>query len=568
MEDKNINGGQENPEKSSLDDEQIARVVDDISRSDADKLLASDGGKPAGSNTGPGKSRNFFKRWWHSKPARRSTLTIILLLIIAAGVWPTSRYFVLDLAQVRSGFSATILDGSTGLPLAGVQVSLGGQTAITGENGQINLPKVKLGPQELAITKLAFAPVSREINVGFSHYNFGKISLKPVGVQYDFKLTDYLTGQPVAGAIVSYGSASAQSNLAGLVKLTLVGEQKSKLEIKLAASGYNSQLETIASTSFQKVESIQMVPAGRDYFVSSSGGVSGVYSANLNGSSRKLLLAKSGLTSGNSQLAADGDGGIVALVSASSTSPNQQIISLINISTSKSVDLDQAMNINIINWVDANTLIYVAARACTSGTCYQLESYNFGQGAKRELANASSFAAVLTVGDRIYYAAAGADPTQAEFTGVNADGTDKVNILNQSVTKILRVSYAKLLIATAAGQWYSYNSGNSSASPASPPATQTSEQFIDSPNGQESAWIDDSGGQPALMAYDKSSASSRKLASLPELNYPIRWIGNNILIFRANDAGSLADYAVNLNGGQPKKITNVIGVNGAAPLGG
>lgn len=552
-------------EASAFDDEQTDEAVEQITKADSDAVLAAEDGKAVRASAGSNKP-NLFKRWWASRKWRYGTLVLILAIIIAALAVPVSRYWIFNSFGARASISVTVLDGSTQLPLSGASVSLAGQQQTSSKNGVVTFTGVKLGRQTLAVSKPAFASASRNFVASFGNNQLGKLSLKAVGIQYHVKLTDYLTGQPVAGAEVASGSASALSNSKGEAVLTLMSVEKA-LTISAKATGYNNFAGSLAIKD--NATSAVMVPAGQDYFVSNANGTYNLDASNLDGSGRQTLLAGTGQENANISLAAS-NSGLLALVSIrdnqrDSSGAPLQALTIFNTKTAKVLTLDHAENISLLSWLDTSTIVWIDNNCGNSQpVCYSLNSYNYASGARQQLATASYFAGVVTIGDRIYYAATTYQNNgqTSVFTGVNSDGTNSQTLLTQQVYSVYRPSYNQLDIA-AVGQWYSYVNGAKAANPIAAPSNPELFQYIDSPDGSKAAWIDQRDGQPVLEINDNATGKSTTVASLPGLTYPLRWLNSSTLIFRVANPSETADYVVSLNGGQPKKIVDVTNTTGA-----
>ncbi len=194
-----------------LDDPKLDKVVDDIIASESDQLLAAEDEKLARAFTKPERRSfgqgvaDFFGGWWHNPITRWLTVLLILGSIGAAAYLPTTRYYALNTAGVRSGASVQVIDQSTFQPLKDVEVQLAGQTVLTNAEGRATFSKLRLGPTQLTIQKRAFAPVTESKVIGWGSNPFGRRNLSPVGSQYTFIVTDYLSGKPVAKVAASTG---------------------------------------------------------------------------------------------------------------------------------------------------------------------------------------------------------------------------------------------------------------------------------------------------------------------------------------------------------------------------
>src|SRR5690606_12406641 len=106
-------------------------------------------------------------------------------------------------------------------PLKNVTVSMAGQSGQTDSEGYVKLSKLKLGKTELKIERRAFATTSKQVTLGWGSNPLGDYVLTPTGLQYSFRVTDFLSNKPIEKAEAVSGYASAFSNENGEILLTL-----------------------------------------------------------------------------------------------------------------------------------------------------------------------------------------------------------------------------------------------------------------------------------------------------------------------------------------------------------
>lgn len=192
----------ESEKSSEADQSATDQAVDDIMVQESDELLEAEDKELAKAFSNEelsfkDKLKNFFSNWWHNKKARWATIVGLAALLIATVMIPPSRYFVLNSIGVRGSTSMTVLDESTGQPLKNVKVMLANQTALSDTEGKVTLQHLKLGTQELVVEKHAFAVFNRKLTVGWGSNPIGDITLQPVGSQYAFTVSDFLSGKPI-----------------------------------------------------------------------------------------------------------------------------------------------------------------------------------------------------------------------------------------------------------------------------------------------------------------------------------------------------------------------------------
>jgi hypothetical protein len=62
--------------------------------------------------------------------------------------------------------------------------------------------------------------------------------------------------------------------------------------------------------------------------------------------------------------------------------------------------------------------------------------------------------------------------------------------------------------------------------------------------------------------FDHAKNEDKTMLAKSGLKNPLRWLNNSVVIFRIDDGQETADYAMSLDGGKDKKITDVTNVTG------
>jgi len=551
-------------------------VVDDIVSQDGDKLLAAEDAEIAKAFEPPkGRSfkeklMSFLSAWWANKTARYSTLVGLALLLIALGVVPVTRYFLLNTAGVRGSASVTVLDDSTQLPLKNVQVSLAGKTSLTDADGKVRLEHLKLGPTQLSIQKRAFAVKTTPVTMGWGSNPLGNFGLQATGAQYVFMVKDFLSGKAIEKAEASSGESSALSDKNGKIVLTVDTSDELVLSVVIRATNYREEKLTF-DVSAKNQQSVNVVPARKHVFVSKRSGKYDVYKIDVDGKNEKLVLAGTGNERDGIALVSHPTSEVAALVSTRDNIHNKDgyllstltVIELSNNTTSRLVQTEQ---IQIVGWI-GNRLVYVQIAAGTSATNpkrFRLVAYDSKTSDKQELASANSFNDVMIVGDNIYYAASSnyQKDGNAGLIKTSVDGHTKKTILNQEVWNIFRVAYDKFDLS-ADQSWYEHKLGDTTANKLSiAPANPTNRLYADSPDNKHSLWIDQRDGKGVLLNYNTSTKTEKTLKSQSGLSNPIRWLNGNTLIYRIQTPQETADYVLSIDGGEARKIRDVSATGG------
>ncbi len=566
---------EDTPDEPLKEDKAVDEAVDDIIARESDALLEAEDEKLAAAfdSHKPSFRERLIGFLWHNKAVR---ITLLLLLIggaVAAAIVPTSRYFVLNSFGVRSSASLTSIDDSTQQPLKNVMVLLAGQSTQTDKQGKVSLQKLKLGRQELVIEKRAFAPVKKSLTVGWGSNPLGDIKLTPVGTQYVFEATDYLSGKPVGKVESISGEASAVSDDKGLIRLTLDKEESAKLEelqVVIKAEGYREEKLTLDADT-KEVQKLRLVAERKHAFITKRSGKYDVYTIDVDGKNEKLLLAGTGSEREDMVLVPHPTTDVVALVSTRDNKRNKDgfllsNLTVIDIKSGDTKSVTTSERIQIIDWI-GNRLVYVqiASGASTANPKrHRLMSYDQSTESSKELASSNYFNDVLVAGGKVFYA-----PSSAYSGGINsslfridADGSNRQVALGEEVWSLFRASYEQLILSLQQ-QWFEYKLGEGKAAKLSgEPANLTSRVYVDSPDHKRSLWVDTRDGKGVLLAYDIATKQDTILRSQSGLKNPVHWLNNTTIVFRIHNDQETADYAISLDGGEPVKIRDVTNTDG------
>jgi hypothetical protein len=557
-----------------LNDPDLDKAVDDIATKEGDELLAVEDeaieeaySKDEKKPTILSKIKNFF-----ADPKKRWTVIIIVgLLITAVLAVPNSRYFVLNKAGVRSSASLKVLDESTQQPLKNVAVTLNGQSGITDDEGVVKLSRLKLGRSDLKIERVAFATITKSITVGWGSNPLGDFKLTPVGLQYSFHVVDFLSGTAIQKAEAISGTASAFSDEKGEILLTLDSKTEDKVSVTIKAEGYRDET-LIASSDDTANKDIKMVPARKHVFVSKRTGKFDVYKIDADGKNEELVLRGTGSERDDMVLTPNPTKNIAALVSTRENMHNSSgymlsTLYILSLDTNDKKSLGRSEKFQILGWID-DKLIYVqiaAAGSADNPKRQRLISYDTVTGNSVEIATSNYFNDVLVAQNKVYYA-----PSDTYQGGVNVslfsadgDGNNRNVLINNEAWNIFRTAYSELTI-TVGEAWYQYKIGGTEGPQAlnGEPANPTSRIYIDSPDKKHSLWVDQRDGKGVLLAYDTEKHEDRNLVSHSGLTNPVRWLNDSTIVYRVKNDNETADYLINVNGGEPRKLIDVTNTSG------
>jgi hypothetical protein len=558
------------------DDATTSEAVDAIVAEEGDKVLAADDADVSKSfqpekTSFKNQLQNFFKAWWNNHYARYGTLAVVLMAIIIALVLPVSRYFLMNLVTIRASARVTVLDESSQQPLKNVQISLGGENSLTGSDGIARIGHIKLGKTKLLIQKRAYGVITKQVTIGWGSNPLGSQSLKVIGSQYVVIVKDFLSGKPIENAEASSGDANASSDKDGKILLAVEPGEDTQITVTVSAKSYRDEKLTFKLDS-KADQSISMVPARKEAFVSKRSGKYDVYKIDVDGKNEVVVLKGTGFEQDAIALLPHPTDEVAALVSTRDGVRNSDgfllsTLTLINLGDNSSKSLGSTERIRLVGWLDSR-LVYVqiaAGASAANSKRYRLTSYDYKSGDKRDIASANYFNDVRIANGSIYYAISSGNSSSGgvNLTRSNGDGSSKQVIISQEVWNIFRVSYEDLKVV--AGQnWYAYKLGNLTATKLDgSPVTPTNRIYMDSGDKLHSLWVDNRDGKGVLISYDTSSKTDKILKNQSGLDdSSLRWLSNSTLIYRIHTDQETADYVLNINGGEAKKITDVTNTSG------
>jgi hypothetical protein len=566
------------PDRLGLDSPETAKAVDDILAEEADTLLdVQDAVLPEEVPTIPqnkkgfgDRLKDFFRAWWHSPLYRWGSIVALLIVIGACAAMPTSRYFVLNSAGVRVATSLTVLDQNTIQPLKNVEVSVSGQTAKTDKDGKVRLDHIKLGTQTVTVKKAAFAELSKKITFGWGSNPLGEFKLTPVGSQYTFVLTDFLSGKPVTKNVeASSGESSARANNQGEAVLTVPEGGLSEIQVTITADDYRTENLTLP-VSTKDSQILKLVPASKHVFVSKRSGKLDVYKVDIDGKNEEKIFPGTGKENPDTMaLVAHPANNVAAFVSTRGEAKNQDgfllsTLTLIDVDSAKTTKVADSERIQVIDWI-GDKLVYVRVAQGASAADVnrnRLMAYDYKTGEDKQLASTNYFNDVMVANGAVYYS-----PAVYQVNGtvglfrINADGTNKKTVYDKEVWNLFRTAYDKITLSV--GQdWYEYSLTDDKVSKISGGATPSSRIYSESPDKMRSIWVDERDGKGVLLSYEYANKEDKTLHTQSGIKNPIYWLDSDHVVYRVKSGQEIADYVMSISGGEPLKVRDVTDIAG------
>jgi hypothetical protein len=547
------------------------KVVDDIARSEVDeviriedeKLLEAISQKPSLKE----KIRTWFHSWWDVPKKRNTVIGVSAAILLMTMIIPPTRYAVLNLVGFRAAVEIVVLDESTSQPLKNVDVTVQGQTSQTNVDGLASFDRLKLGSAEIKINKVAYAEsvVQETLRVGGNKIEDAK--LKPIGSQFSFEISDWLSGKKLDKAEVEYWESSAVSDNEGKAVLTIEPTDEEKIEVLIKAEGYREQRFAVNTLDKQTMQ-VQMKVGQASYFVSNRSGKFDVYKMYV-GEEPEVIVAANGKEREDLRFAVSPDRKYGMLVATRDEVRNAEGFLLsglysVNLETSELTKIDESERIDLVGWVD-NKLVYVKVASGASGNNpnrHRLQIVDPTTQNTKEVAASNYFNDVVVADNSVFYAPSDAykDNPDASFFKADADG-NITKIYDGEVWTIVQTGLNELAF-DATGDWYSYSISNDSATSLDgPPGRRESKIFTANQDGT-ALWVDQRDGKGVLIANKADSTEDKVIWTQSGLRYPIQWLSNKHVVFRVNTNDETADYIINIEGGDAVKLTDVSNVSG------
>lgn len=563
---------QQNKKPDTPEDDFLSDAINDISQDDSDKLLDHGTEFSSGLNDTPKKNwKEKLKDLWRDPKKRKITIGSLVTVLILAIAIPYSRYFILNTVGVRSSASIRVLDQSTGQPLKNVTVKIAGAKGKSDDGGVAKVDRIKLGQTNLTIEKRAFATKEQKITIGWGSNPLGDYKVEPRGLQYSFKLTDYLSGNPIEKAEAVSGEYSAFSNEEGIAVITIEDPGDDVIKIDIEADGYRTE-PVDQMTENKEVQNISLVPDRKHVFVSKRSGKYDVYKIDIDGKNEELVLSGTGNEKDDMMLVAHPERNLAALVSSRDSVRNKDgfllnTLTLIDLGGDEVIteSLATSERIQIVDWHNEHLLYVRIAEGASAATPdrHRLVTYNTDTGAAKQIASSNYFNDVLMIKNKLYYAPSSAYQNQpVGLHRVDPNGENDETLFDQEVWNIFRTSYNQMMFSVN-NDWYEYKLNDNQLLAASgAPAIQLSRLYMDGPEDKRSVWIDQRDGKGTLLEYNVEKGEDKTVQAQSGLTYPARWMNDSVIVYRINTDQETADYAVSLNGGEPKKISDVTNTGG------
>lgn len=565
------------PASNTIDDKDLEAAVESADETDDPQDKRPLTGNRLHVERDPGAPRPRFykrKRFWFS--------LIFLLILALALAWfiRPSRLFIVNGLGLRGDLKITTMtkpdEGQQSALLTKVTVEINGQPWETDEHGTLpaHLP---YGDKKIVAKKAGYETVEHQVMLDFDPFFYlmgGRqddekahditLQLKAVGLPLKFQVKDWLTGNPVTAGAFGVGEVVAKPDGEGRVHLTLPATDAKTVKVAALFGGkyLDKEFELLLNGTEQQVI---VVPAGKEYFISSRSGSLAVYASDIDGSNVAEVVPPSPSETAAMNLTVSPSGKYGLLASARGNKRDaqgtlQQELFVVDLSNKKLTAVDQAQWFNFVDW-SGDTLIYTVGERKQAGASVtqRLSSIDTGNNKRTDLSSANTFSAIrVAVGSVMYQVnaigEASANNPEQKVVPIKG-GTEKS--LGTKVQQLAQIDPERFVFQTGNGAWQEYNANTSQIKPASAP-TSPRRVYVASPtvSGQTRIALDTIDGKPALIARNVGNGQEKQIYTAEGIRGPIRLL-DDVIIFRMVTGSQTADYALSVNGGTPKKIMDV-----------
>jgi len=420
---------------------------------------------------------------------------------------------------------------------------------------------VKLGKQELAIERVAFAVHTQTITVGWGSNPLGEYDLEATGAQYVFAATDFLSGKPVAKAEATSGRASAIADDKGVITLTVDDPGTETITVSVAAAQYRTEDLTFDVRRKEQTK-VKMVPAIPVVFISNQSGSYDLYRIDADGENKKLLTKRISSDSLQSKhamnLQVSPDGTMAAVVSKREDRRDTNgylldTLSLVNLETGDAIAIDYGQQLRLLGWSNKR-IVYVATYAGPSAATdgrQRVITYNTAESSRQMIAKADYFKGLLFVRGQLYYSVYGPVDGSPRVVRINADGSGEKVLLKDKIWSIMRTSATELTFDSQSGaRIFSLSTGDITDGNRKQP-----KYYIDGAAGR-SLWVDERDGKGALLLHDTKADKDTVLVTTAGLSPPVSWLNDTAALYAVTTTEETALYAVSTEGGNSVKVTD------------
>lgn len=505
--------------------------------------------------------------WW--------LVAVLIVLAGTAGAAWQLRWYEPVYDQIRAAtVTVKVLEDET-FVLENATVTFRGNTFITDASGQATLTNAVAGSWELGVSKEGYTPYSGTVTLQRGANGTFTVSLKkepPKLLGIKGLVTDYVTGLPMADALVSASTVTVKTDAAGGFTID-----------KLAAGDYTVTVSKANFTTLEKVvtvssatpetQKLALVPTGRVLFVSNRDGKRALYTSAFDGSNQQQLIAPvAGTEDFGHVLSPDGK----YLVFSSTRDKiannfNTGYVSRLYLVGSDGRGLKKMaddVNPATVLWSPNSRYVYFAAYQDAKQTQFTRRFYDVTKGTTTDLGEAGSTLAFSQSGIHVAYSVS---RQEGESYVYDIKTLDLVSGARRTVLEAV-ANYLTIPPIFSADDKYLYYetqingtrkrfqvtflTGEQKEVAVS---TDASRDYTVSPDGKRKAFLDTRDGKKDLFTVDLNGENETRATTLGVVSeaFPVAWDATSrYLTFAVVREGESAVYIVSADGGEVRKIAD------------
>jgi hypothetical protein len=513
-----------------------------------------------GNRTATASWRRFLKPATKRDRIITATLGVLAVLLVVLAA-PYTRYGLLG-QIVKRDITITVLDSKNHKPVTDAQVTAGSRQARTDSKGEVKLTNIPVGHWDVYVNKKYYELKNQKLKVPlFGKIPGYKIDLAAIGSQITVKLTNKITGKPVAKASVEVLGATAITNESGECVIVLPAGRASQAGT-VKASDYNDLPVSIQNKDSVDANTFAITPKGTIYFLSKRTGKINVMKSNLDGSAPEIVIAGTGRENEyDTVLLATRDWKYLAL-KAKRDSEYAKLY-LIETATSKMTVMDQGnVHFSPAGWA-GHDFIYTLSRpnvqywqpGYTSLKTYNADKRSIksiednraeGGGAYDYLIE--SIGSIYLIGDQVVYTkdwtgnGYNYSGKKISIIALNADGTNRRTLKDFDDSQYRNISatlYEPREIVFQLSdhngtslQFFEYEDGKVIPAPKdinSDTFGRAYPTFILSPSAERNFWAEVRDGKNSIFSGDDEGEGEKELAALSEFT-PYGWYTDDYIL--------------------------------------
>lgn len=511
---------------------------------------------------------------WRNPKIRYSTLLGAIILVAIIFIIPTTRYQVLGLA-LQKQVTVMVVDSKTGTAISGAAVTVDGNTITTESNGKA-VTKAHLGRRLVTVSKQYYQSASTtNVVVLTSNGNSFKVTLAALGRQVPIKVTNKVTGKPLAGALITIGGSQTKTDMNGLA--TVIAPPSVQVQTaSLSYDGFNkSSVMVTVGDSLTAANTFSLSPAGKIYFLSNLSGKIDVIKTNLDGTDRQTVLAGTGNEDQyTTSLLASRNWKYLALLSKRTAKAEASVYLIDTTSSDKLTTIDEGNALfSLVGWSD-NRIVYQVNRTGVESwqpNAQALKSYDAttakgvildqttGEGTSQYDYAKTNFSPVYILDNELVYSKYWSASDYSSYLNGKMVSiiSSKVDRAEQTIVKDFPVPngsnyysvdlnlyepygvYIRQSVRNgAAFSYFVYENGKVAAKTDLSDAQYNNlayTTYLESPSSNATFWSESRDGKNALFVGDKNAQNQKQIAALSDYN-TYGWYSDSYLLVTKNSS--------------------------------